>query len=205
MKPVLNSASRMRQQITQEAARLMAEEGVIDHQSAKTKAIERLGLPENAARPDNREIEMALGEYLQLFEASQLPQRCKRWRETAVEAMHLLHDFNTYLIGPALSGIITRFSRVQILVITAPESISILLQDNEIPYDQGQRRFRRSTKDYVYIQTYRFIVDEVDVEILCVENEASSRTLLNPIDGKPFRRAGLREVQQLINNTAEAV
>lgn len=183
----------------------MAEEGVVDHQSAKTKAIERLGLPENAARPDNREIEMALADYLQLFEAIELPQRGKRWRETAVEAMRLLHDFNTYLIGPALSGIITRFSRVQILVITAPESISILLQDNEIPYDQGQRRFRRSTKDYVYIQTFRFIVDEVDVEILCVDNEATSRTLLSPIDGKPFRRAGLREVQQLIDNTAQAV
>jgi len=183
----------------------MAEEGVIDHQSAKTKAIERLGLPDNAARPDNREIESALNEYLQLFEAAELVRRRKRWRETAFEAMRLLQGFNTYLIGPALSGVITRFSRVQILVITAPESVSILLQDNEIPYDQGQRRFRRSTKDYVYIQTFRFIVDEVNVEILCAENEATSRTLLNPVDGKPFRRAGLREVQQLIDNTAEAV
>ena len=183
----------------------MAEEGVIDHQSVKTKAIERLGLPENSARPDNREIENALGEYLQLFEAVELPQRCQRWRETAVEAMRLLHDFNTYLIGPALSGVITRFSRVQILVITAPERISILLRDNEIPYDQGQRRFRRSTKDFAYTQAFRFIVDEVDVELLCIESEATSRTLLNPIDGKPFRRAGLREVQQMIDNTMKAV
>jgi len=205
MKSFANSASRIRQQITREAARLMAEEGIVDHQSAKTKAIERLGLPENAARPDNREIEMALDEYLQLFEAVELPLRRKRWRETAVEAMQLLREFNAYLIGPALSGTITRFSRVQILVISAPEYISILLRDNEIPYDQGQRRFRRSTKDYIYLQTFRFIVDEIDVEILCVESEASSRTLLSPIDGKPFQRAGLREVLLLLGDTATAV
>ena len=156
----------------------MAEEGVIDHQTAKVKAIERLGLPENSARPDNREIENALGEYLQLFEAMELIERRKRWRETAIEAMQLLHDFNTYLVGPALTGTITRFSRVQVLVITQPELVSILLRDNEIPYDQGQRRFRRSTKDYVYIQTFRFIVDEVNVEIFCVESEATSPTTM---------------------------
>ena len=74
----------------------MAEEGVVDHQSAKAKAIERLGLPDNSARPDNREIESALSEYLQLFEAVELVERRKRWRETAIEAMRLLHDFNTY-------------------------------------------------------------------------------------------------------------
>ena len=183
----------------------MAEEGVIDHQAAKAKAIERLGLPENSARPDNREIEYALADYLELFEASELPQRRKSLRETAIEAMRLLQDFKSYLIGPVLSGTVTRFSRVQILAIAAPELISILLQDNEIPYDQGQRRLRRSTKDYVTVQVFRFIVDEVDIEIVCVESEAISRTLLNPVDGKPFHRAGLNEVQQLVEDTAKAV
>jgi hypothetical protein len=205
MKSYSNSSSRSRQEITREAARLMAEEGIIDHQSAKAKAIERLGLPENSARPDNREIENALGEYLELFEAVELPQRRKHWRETAIEAMRLFRDFNSYLIGPVLSGTITRFSRVQVLVITEPETISIRLQDNEIPYEQAQRRLRRSTKDYIYVQTFRFIVDEINVEILCVNSEALSRTLLNPIDGKPFRRAGLREVQQLLDNTIHTV
>jgi len=205
MKSFSNSGARTRQQITREAARLMAEEGVLDHQTAKAKAIERLGLPENSARPDNREIENALGEYLQLFEAVELVARRKRWRETAIEAMQLLRDFSTYLVGPALSGTITRFSRVQVLVIGQPELVSILLRDNEIPYDQAQRRLRRSTKDYVYIQTFRFIVDEINVEILCVENESMSRTLLSPIDGKPFQRAALREVQQMIGTTAGAV
>lgn len=183
----------------------MAEEGVIDHQSAKAKAIERLGLPEKSARPDNREIENALVEYLELFEASELPQRRKSLRETAIDAMRLLQDFKSYLIGPVLSGTVTRFSRVQILAIAPPELISILLQDNEIPYDQGQRRLRRSTKDYITVQIFRFIVDEVDIEILCVESEAVSRTLLSPIDGKPFQRAGLNEVQQLVEATAKAV
>jgi len=205
MKSIANSSSRTRQQITREAARLMAQEGVIDHQSAKSKAIERLGLPENSPRPDNREIESALAEYLLLFESAELSQRRDRWRKIALEAMRLLGEINCYLIGPALSGTITRFSRVQILSIATPEYISVLLHDNEIPYEQGQRRFRRSTKDYCYLQTFRFIVDEVTVEILCVETDAIGRTLLNPIDGKPFQRAGLRDLQEMTKGGVKAV
>lgn len=183
----------------------MAEEGVLDHQSAKTKAIERLGLPENAARPDNREIEFALIEHLQLFEAKELGVRRKHWRQTALEAMKLLRDFSPQLIGAALSGTVTRFSRVQLLVATSPESIAILLHDHEIPFDQAQRRLRRSTKDHVYLPVFRFLVDDVNIEIICVETEARSRALLCPISGKPFQRAGLREVEQLADAQIEPI
>jgi len=183
----------------------MALEGIIDYQSAKTKAIERLGLPENSARPDNREVEGALLEYLTLFEANELEYRRTRWREVAVEAMTLLQQFNTYLVGATLSGTITRFSRVQILAIASPEHISMLLYDMEIPFEQEQRRLRRSTKEYCTIQSFRFIVEEVNVEILCVQSDDFGRSLVSPVDGKPFRRASLNEVRHLLNNEVKVI
>lgn len=176
----------------------MAEEGVIDHQSAKTKAVERLGLPAKSKLPDNREIENALIEHLELFEHKALADRRRLWRTSALEAMHILADFNPKLIGPVLSGTITRYSAVQLLVSASPETISIFLDDREIPYEQDQRRIRRSTQDYIYLPTFHFLVDDVRFELICSESDALSRTLLCPITGKPYRRAGIGDLKQLV-------
>lgn len=176
----------------------MAEEGVIDHQSAKTKAIERLGLPANTAKPDNREIDSALTDYLELFDASGLAERKVRWRQTALEAMMLLEEFYPLLIGPALSGNITRFSAAQILVNTGAETISLLLMEHDIPFDQGERRSRTSTNDYLYLPTFEFVVDDVRIEIICIESGDTMRSLLCPISGKPYERADTNKLKKLL-------
>lgn len=198
-----DSGQRTRQQICREAARLMAEEGVIDHQSAKTKAVERLGLPAKSKLPDNREIEHALIEHLELFDRKALVERRRQWRASALEAMQLLADFNPKLIGPVLSGTITRYSAVQLLVSTSPETISIFLDDREIPYEQDQRRARLSTQDYIYLPTFHFLVDDVRFELICCESDSLSRTLLCPITGKPYRRAGINELTQLVADAGQ--
>lgn len=176
----------------------MVEEGVTDHQSAKTKAIARLGLPANAALPDNREIEHALVDHLELFDARELSQRRKQWRQTALEAMQIFAEFSPFAIGAVVSGTITRYSTVQLLLVASPETISILLQDMDIPFDQAERRFRRSTRDTVFLPSFQFVVDDVRVELVCVNSDAMSRSLLCPITGKPFRRADTRKLQRMI-------
>ena len=61
-RPVLHThgAEEIRQRISREAARIMAEEGVRDFHTAKRKATERLNLPEARHLPSNQEIEQAL-------------------------------------------------------------------------------------------------------------------------------------------------
>lgn len=201
MKSSTAAGQRRRQQICREAARLMAEEGVTDHQSAKLKAIERLGLTENSALPDNREIELALSEYLELFQVAELNERKIRWRKTALEAMQMLQPFSPQLTGPVLSGIITRYSCVQVLVLAPPETISILLLDEQIPNDQQLKRWRRSNREYVNLPAFRFVVDNIPVEIICVLSDEYRRTLRCPISGKPISRANTDEVRRLINKT----
>lgn len=191
---VVAKGNRQRQQICQEAARLMAEEGVIDHQSAKQKAIERMGLPAKTELPDNECIESALAEYLNIFELDKLAGRRVLWRQTALQAMHMLAAFNPQLVGAVLRGTITRFSRVQILVDASPEQMAIFLHDQEIPYEQSQRRSRLTTREYCYLPTFLFVVDEITIEIDCADSQSLSRMLVCPVTGKPLRRASLGEL-----------
>jgi len=194
---VIARGGRQRQQICQEAARLMAEEGVIDHQSAKQKAIERMGLPTKTELPDNACIEAALSEYLNIFELDKLAKRRDLWRQTALQAMQMLVSFNPQLVGAVLRGTITRFSRVQILVDASPEQIAIFLHDQEIPFEQSQRRARLTTREYCYLPMFLFVVDDITIEIDCANNQSLLRMLVCPVTGKPLRRAGLNEVSRL--------
>ncbi len=58
---------RLRTLLTQECARIMAEEGVKDFMLAKRKATARLGLTNRTLLPSNIEIEQALLAYQRLF------------------------------------------------------------------------------------------------------------------------------------------
>ena len=54
---------RLRQEIAQEAAKIIAHSGHEDYLMAKRKAANQLGVHDNHILPSNTEIEMALMEY----------------------------------------------------------------------------------------------------------------------------------------------
>src|SRR3990167_6464188 len=107
-KPNSPGSDELRQHIATDAARIMAEEGVRDFQTAKRKAAARLGLPETKHLPGNDEVDSALQEYLRLFHGGRLTQSVRRLRELAAEAMRFLSKFDPRLVGPVLSGTVTR-------------------------------------------------------------------------------------------------
>ncbi len=132
-----------RLRIATEAARIMAEEGVRDYQTAKRKAAERLNFPDTRHLPANDEIEAALSQRLQLFHGDDLARNTRRLREIAAQAMRFLSDFEPRLVGGVLSGTVTDASEIQLhLRADAPEQIGFFLQEHQIPYDQGERRIR---------------------------------------------------------------
>ena len=61
--------SNLRRQIAYIAARMMAEDGIADYGTAKTKAARQAGLADSAQLPDNHEIEEALREYQGLYQS----------------------------------------------------------------------------------------------------------------------------------------
>ncbi len=182
----------------------MAEEGVRDFQTAKRKAAARLGLPETKHLPGNDEVDSALQEYLRLFHGSRLTQSLRRLRELATEAMRFLSRYDPRLVGPVLSGTVTSATEIEIhLVADTPEEIGFWLQEHGIPYEQTDRRLRFGGDRQETFPAYRFTADNVPIG-LCVFNRRAAREApLSPVDGKPMKRANLREVESLMREATE--
>jgi hypothetical protein len=198
-RPATRGDEQLRYHLSQEAARIMAEEGVADFQAAKRKAALRLNLPDGQRLPSNREVEAALRRHLQLFHGARLDERLRRLRTLAHEAMRFLADYAPLLTGPVLSGTVTDHSPIQIHVCADnPEDIALLLQAHRIPYDQQDKRLRYGGERYRSVPAYAFRAEDAIVE-LCVFSPAARREApLSPVDGQPMPRAGLAEVAALL-------
>ncbi|HEX9584779.1 MAG TPA: hypothetical protein VGB36_09775 [Gammaproteobacteria bacterium] len=203
-KPNSPAADELRRRIATDAARIMAEEGVRDFQSAKRKAAARLGLPETRHLPGNDEVDSALQEHLRLFHGGRLAQSVRRLRELAAEAMRFLSKFDPRLVGSVLSGTVTSASAIELhLTADTPEEIGFWLQEHSIPYELTDRRLRFGGDRQETFPAYRFTADDVPVE-LCVFDRLEAREApLSPVDGKPMKRANLREVENLMSEAAE--
>src|SRR5471032_1964929 len=72
--------ANLRRHIAYIAARMMAEDGIADYGTAKTKAARQAGLADSALLPDNQEIEEALREYQGLYQKDDQPAQLRRLR-----------------------------------------------------------------------------------------------------------------------------
>lgn len=189
-----------RQKIVIEAARIMAEDGVRDFQSAKRKAAHRLNLPEDKNWPGNAEIEAALKRHLELFQKDS-QTLVRQLRANALEAMALLQDFSPKLVGEVLSGAITRFPEIQLhLAAPAPEDLGLFLDSHGIPYVMEERRLRYNDARTVLVPVFRFVAGELAFALYVLSPEAIRELPVSPVDGRPMHRAGMREVEELLGS-----
>ncbi len=187
-----------RQKIVIEAARIMAEEGVRDYQSAKRKAAHRLSLPEDKNWPGNAEIEAALKQHLELFQKDS-QAILRDLRGTALEAMTLLQEFSPRLVGEVLSGAVTRFPEVQLhLAAAVPEEVGLFLDAHGIPFAMEDRRLRYNSERAVAVPVFRFVAGETPFALYVFSPEAIRELPISPVDGRPMHRAGMREVEALL-------
>jgi hypothetical protein len=204
-RPKSNSpaADELRRRIATDAARILAEEGARDFHSAKRKAAARLGLPEDKNLPGNDEVDSALQEHLRLFHGDRLAQSLRRLRRLAAEAMRFLAKFDPRLVGPVLSGSVTAASEIELHVTAdTPEEIGFWLQDHNIPHEQTDRRLRFGGDRQQSFPGYRFTADGVAIELCVFDRRAAREAPLSPVDGKPMKRANLREVENLTSEAA---
>ncbi len=177
----------------------MAEEGVTDFHSAKRKAANRLNQPESRHLPSNHEVDAALNAYLRLFHAERVSTALTTLRQLAAEAMRFLHRFEPRLVGAVLSGNVTPFSEIQLhLIADIPEDVSFLLQEHHIPHETSSRRVRFGGDRHEVRPTLRFLADSSVIELIMFTPEGGREAPLSPVDGKPMRRANLREVEVLL-------
>ena len=201
---VLRGDDLLRSRIAQEAARLMAEEGVHDFAAAKRKAAARLNQIENRHLPSNREIESALADHLQLFHARDLPHTLCQLLDVALEAMRLLGRFEPRLTGPLLNGMATPYVEVPLQVFPDDsEQIAVLLHEHGIPFDQDVRRMRFGGDRQENIPVFRFVAGDTPVEISALPPTGLREAPLSPVDARPMKRANLKEVERLRAEAAQ--
>lgn len=193
---------RLRMQIAQEAARLIVETGLRDYGQAKQKAAARLHASQTRNLPNNQEIEQAVIEHQRLFKAEHQTQGLQEQREQAIAAMQFLEQYHPRLVGPVLTGSASSHTPVTLhLFALTAEEIGSLLQEHNIPYQLDERRLKFPDGRSENFPLYHFIAGETHIELVVFPEHELRSAPLNPVNGKPFKRA---DIKQLVRLTGEA-
>lgn len=140
-----SSAKNMRRLIAQQAARMMAEEGLADYSKAKRKAARQLGCDEDHGLPSNAEIEQELRLHHEIFHSDSQPQRLHLLRSEALHVMQLLERFNPHLAGAVLDGTAGRYADTEIhLFADSLKDVELFLLNKNIPYQADEKAYRIS-------------------------------------------------------------
>lgn len=133
----------LRQMIAQQAARMMAEDGVSDFAYAKKKAGRQLGVLDNSIMPSNAEIEEELKLYHALFLSEEHPENLRDLRSNALFTMQLLERFNPHLTGAVLDGTAGLMSETHIhLFADSVKDVEMFLLNQKIPFEVNEKSYR---------------------------------------------------------------
>lgn len=137
------NAQHIRQLIAQQAARMMAEDGVSDYAYAKKKAGRQLGVMENSILPSNAEIEEELKLYNMLYLSDEQPENLHDLRSNALFTMQLLERFNPHLTGAVLDGTAGLLAETHIhLFADSVKDVEMFLLNQQIPFDVNEKSYR---------------------------------------------------------------
>jgi len=133
----------IRQLIAQQAARMMAEDGISDFAYAKKKAGRQVGAISNDVLPSNVEIEDELKLYNALFLSDEQPENLYQLRKNALFTMRLLERFNPYLTGSVLDGTAGLGSETHIhLFADSLKDVEMFLLNQQIPFVSNEKSYR---------------------------------------------------------------
>jgi hypothetical protein len=185
----------MRRRIAHAAARMLAEDGSLDYGSAKRKAARQLGAPDSGNLPDNQQIEEALRSYQALYQADATRAQLALLRQTAIEYMEQLADFDPHLTGSVLNGTAGPHADINLQLFTDHQKdVEFLLMRMSAPYQAGELR----TADAPGRIYPRFVIDDprasVDIVVYPVTELRNMKRL--QADGSP-RRVRLPQVRAL--------
>jgi hypothetical protein len=185
----------MRRRIAHAAARMLAEDGSLDYGSAKRKAARQLGAPDSGNLPDNQQIEEALRSYQALYQADATRAQLALLRQTAIEYMEQLADFDPHLTGSVLNGTAGPHADINLQLFTDHQKdVEFLLMRMNAPYQAGELR-TADAQGRIYP---RFVIDDpraaIDIVVYPVTELRNMKRL--QADGSP-RRVRLSQVRAL--------
>ena len=139
--------TQARREIAAMAAQMIAD-SALDYREAKRKAARELfgdGVP-RAVMPDNDEVDEALREHLDLFDAEPHAQRVSAMRDAALALMQELAPFDPHVTGAAWKGIVAEHAMLHLQLFSdSGKEVAIHLlnagiepQATEAPHFRGQ-------------------------------------------------------------------
>ncbi|QQX83914.1 UDP-N-acetylmuramate--alanine ligase [Cupriavidus necator] len=135
--------TRLREEIAQAAARMIAEDGA-DYATAKRKAARQV-LGEQRVPgewlPDNEQVEAEVRAYQALFHADSQPRVLALLRRLAVLAMEDLAPFRPYLAGAVLNGTATEHSDIYLQCFCdSPKDATLHLINAGVDFETSESR-----------------------------------------------------------------
>lgn len=190
---------QVRHALAQEAAKIMAEQGIADFFVAKRKAAERLAIRDVSVLPRNTEIEAALSERHRLFHRDSHSQELEELRRVSLRIMRRLQEFQPRLVGPVLSGTASRYADIDLHVFAdQAEAVALRLLEDGVQYEAGEKKVRYEPGRTVTYPSYRFIADNRAVEVVVFPIDGIRQSPSSPVDGKPMERADIADVAHLL-------
>ena len=141
------NSDHLRQLIAQQAARMMAEDGINDFAYAKKKAGKQLGVTESSVLPTNAEIEEEVRLYHNIYNADEQPLELAKLRNAALMTMQIFERFNPHLTGSVCDGSAGKFSQTNIhLFADSAKEVEMFLLNQQIPFESSEKSYRISDK-----------------------------------------------------------
>jgi hypothetical protein len=192
--------NNLRLHIAYLAARLMAEDGVADYGTAKTKAARQAGLSDANLLPDNNEIEAALREYQGLYQKEDQPAHLRHLREIAVKVMRDFEEFRPALVGSVLSGTAGQYSDVNLQLFTDdPKSLTLFLLNRRYRFEEGSRRMRRGD-GFTEVPQIHLQVENIPVTLTILDRDDERAAPRNRSESDTPQRARIAEVEALLGS-----
>lgn len=191
--------SKLRRQITWEAARLMYERRETEYFRAKQKAAQHVhrGWVKPADLPSNAEIRDEIQALARMHEGEARHQHLRDMRLEALRLMRLLERYRPRLIGSVLTGHIRQGSDIDLhLFADGLDGILAVLDNEAMVYDVERKRVRKQEEEHTY--THVHIHDRYPFELTIYPSNQVHHIFKSSITGKPIERASIKELEELL-------
>lgn len=185
---------QLRSRVAAAAARLIAEDGVLDYSFAKRKAARQLGMEGLHVLPDNDQIEEALRVHQSLYEPDEQQARVRYLREEALRAMQMFAVFRPYLRGSVLKGTASRYNGIELqLFVEDSKELELFLLNRNIRFEVIQSRGHGQERG---VPVFRMDWEDIPLS-LAVHPLNDERNTTGA--GRPADRASAAALQQLLD------
>lgn len=191
--------SKLRRQITWEAARLMYSRQESEYYRAKMKAARLIaqGWVKPVDLPSNAEIRDEIQSLARIYEGESRVDNLRAMRFSALAMMQRLAPFRPRLIGSTLTGHIREGSDIDLHVFSdTTEGVTHVLDGNGLSYVVEKKPVRKQGEERVF--THIHLTDRFPFELTVYGTDKANYVFKSSITGKAIERASIAELEQLL-------